>query len=141
MGLFNTVLYKWQITLYISVVTVFVSVDAEVLQGDTTEPKCYSRFDYEYKVVQKLVQLEESQKLFKETIETQQETISKQANEIQRLSTRTERSESLINSLQQQTRSLDTLKQKLHNTTTIVERINSKYGKTFQRKFNVIFMH
>lgn len=37
---------------------------------ESKEPHCYSRFDYEYKVLQRMVQLEESQKRLSEKLET-----------------------------------------------------------------------
>ena len=53
---------------------------------DGQEPQCYSRFDYEYKVIQKLVQLEEWKKELSETVEAQRETTAAQEAEIKSLS-------------------------------------------------------
>ena len=41
------------------------------------EPRCNSQFEYEYKVIQKLVELETSQKDFQEIIKKQEETLRK----------------------------------------------------------------
>ena len=46
-----------------------VKICAYPLDGDGEEPRCYSRFDYEYKVIQRLFLLDQSHKELQEAME------------------------------------------------------------------------
>ena len=55
-------------------ITLFIVSDCECFEMN--EPQCLSRFDYDYKVLQKLVSLENSQTELQETIKQQENMIS-----------------------------------------------------------------
>ena len=63
-------------------VTLHMTVDHSHAMGirHKEEPQCNSRFDYEYKVLQKLLELETSQKELQETVKIQSVTLAAQAD-------------------------------------------------------------
>ena len=54
--------------------SLFIASESECFE--MTEPQCLSKFDYDYKVLQKLVSLESSQIQLHETIKQQEDLIS-----------------------------------------------------------------
>ena len=67
---------------YLFIIALLVTSDFSYAMGmrQREEPQCNSRFDYEYKVLQKLLELETSQKELQETIKIQQDTIAAQGD-------------------------------------------------------------
>ena len=56
---------EMKILLYLEIIAVlgnYINASKPQFSDFTDEPQCYSRFDYEYKVVQKLVALENANK-------------------------------------------------------------------------------
>ena len=64
---------------YFFIITYLVNSDYSRAMGfpQREEPRCNSQFEYEYKVIKKLVELETSQKDFQEFIKKQEETLRK----------------------------------------------------------------
>ena len=64
---------------YFLIITYLVNSDYSRAMGfpQREEPRCNSQFEYEYKVIQKLVELETSQKDFQEINKKQEETLRK----------------------------------------------------------------
>ena len=68
--------------VFVSLLSVALAVSLSKLEQ---EPQCYSRFDYEYKVVQKLVDLENKQNRQKEDNAATQEMIKASEAELSTL--------------------------------------------------------
>ena len=71
--------------LRISVLILFTSISEVIGQCENREPNCYSRFDYEYKVLQRLIQLEDSQNGLKEKLAANENEKEELKREIKRL--------------------------------------------------------
>ena len=68
----------------IKIVVVFLCITGAISQCEDREPQCHSRFDYEYKVLQRLVRLEESHNGLTEKMTASENENNELKNEIKR---------------------------------------------------------
>lgn len=66
-------------------VLVFICTLTAGVSAQDSEPQCYSRFDYEYKVLQRLIQLEESHKGLIEKLNDRERENSELRSQIKQL--------------------------------------------------------
>lgn len=69
----------------LDLVLVFICTLTAGVSAQDSEPQCYSRFDYEYKVLQRLIQLEESHKGLIEKLNDRERENSELRSKIQQL--------------------------------------------------------
>ena len=69
--------------VYIYLLVLYIS--GVIGQCENREPNCYSRFDYEYKILQRLIQLEESQNGLNEKLAASENEKDELKREIKRL--------------------------------------------------------
>ena len=93
--------------------------------GGYHEPQCYSRFDYEYKVLQKLITLDEAQKGLTETLKTQENEQTKQ-----KIALLEETQENLADTLRTRENEIQDLKTEVKRLTD-VSTINTVQGKCY----------